>query len=352
MTATDRPRLTVRSPGDLLAAVPYLLGFHPADSVVVVALRGRRIVFAARSDLPDPGTDPRLPADHLGDVLARQEAESATVVGYGPAERVTPAVDAVRAALTDAGLSVLDALRVTDGRYWSYLCDGVDCCPPDGTPYDPGASQVSAAAVFAGQVALPDRAALTAQVAPLDGLDREAMRWAGVAAERRLLALLEDAPAADLLDGRVVRAAGVVAIRAALRRHRRGERLTDDEVAWLSLLLTHLPVRDHAWERTDGREEDISLWSDVLRRAEEELIAAPASLLAFAAWRAGQGALAAVALERALAAHPDYSLAQLLDDLLRRGVPPSELDGWPAVGEPGVVRRRSRRRGRLRRGIG
>ncbi|MGC5018888.1 DUF4192 domain-containing protein [Micromonospora sp. DT47] len=351
MNATDRPRLTVRSPADLIAAVPYLLGFHPADSVVVVALRGRRIVFAARADLPDRDADPRLPARHLGGVLGRQDAESVTVIGYGPAERVTPTVDAVGGALTDAGLTVLDALRVTDGRYWSYLCTEADCCPPDGTPYDPGTSQVTAAAVFAGQVALPDRAALTAQVAPV-GTDRDAMRRAGVRAERRLLDFLEQAPSADLLGGRSVRAAGVTAVRTALRRHRRGERLTDDEVAWLSLLLTHLPVRDHAWERTDGREEDISLWSDVLRRAEEELIAAPASLLAFAAWRAGQGALAAVALERALAAHPDYSLAQLLDDLLRRGVPPSELDGWPAVGEPGVVRRRPRRRGRLRRGIG
>ncbi|WP_328533231.1 DUF4192 domain-containing protein [Micromonospora zamorensis] len=71
------------------------------------------------------------------------------------------------------------------------------------------------------------------------------------------------------------------------------------------------------------------------------------SLVAFAAWRAGQGALAAVALERTLSLHPDYSLAVLLDDLLRRGVPPSELDGWPSVGMPGVVRpRRRSRRGR------
>ncbi|MFF5172297.1 DUF4192 domain-containing protein [Micromonospora sp. NPDC000089] len=346
MNATDRPRLTVRSPADLIAAVPYLLGFHPADSVVVLALRGRRIIFAARADLPDHDTDPRLPARHLGGVLHRQDAETVTVIGYGPAERVTSTVDALRATLADTGLPVLEALRVTDGRFWSYLCTEVDCCPPDGTAYDPGASQVAAAAVFAGQVALPDRAALTAQVAPAG--DRGAMRAAGVRAERRLLDLLREAPSADVVGGRSVRAAGVAAVRAAMRRHRRGERLTDDEVAWLSLLLTHLPVRDHAWERTDGRDEDIDLWGDVLRRAEEELIAGPGSLLAFGAWRAGQGALAAVALERVLAAHPDYSLAQLLDDLLRRGVPPSELDGWPAVGEPGVLRRRPRRRGRRR----
>ncbi len=130
-----------------------------------------------------------------------------------------------------------------------------------------------------------------------------------------------------------------------MRRHRAGERLTDDELAWLCLLLTHLPVRDHAWERTDGRDEDIAFWAEVLRRAAPELIAAPGSLLAFAAWRDGQGALAAVALERVLTDHPDYSLAVLLDDLLRRGVPPSRLDGWPATGLP-RARRRARRRPR------
>ncbi|MEU2610753.1 DUF4192 domain-containing protein [Micromonospora sp. NPDC007271] len=345
MTPTDRPRLAVRSPGDLVAAVPYLLGFHPTDSVVVVALRGRRVVFAARGDLPEPGTDPRPAAQHLAQVVARQGTESATVIGYGPAARVTGAVDAIGEALDASGLLVLDALRVTDGRWWSYLCTEPECCPPDGTPYDPASSEVSAAAVFAGQVALPDRAALTAQVSPFDGPARVAMRRATTRARRRMMDLIEESAETVLVGGRTVQSAGVAAVRDAFRRQRRGERLSDDQVAWLTVLLTQLPVRDHAWERTDGRDADISLWTDVLRRAEPELIAAPGSLLAFAAFRAGQGALAAVALERVLAAHPDYSLALLLDDMLRRGLPPSELDGWPAVGSGEVVRRRRSRRG-------
>ena len=84
------------------------------------------------------------------------------------------------------------------------------------------------------------------------------------------------------------------------RKRWRGERLDDDEVAWLTVLLVHVQVRDHAWSRTDGRDEDISLWTDVLRRAEPDLIAAPGCLLAFAAWRSGHGALAAVALLMAI----------------------------------------------------
>ncbi|MET7669758.1 DUF4192 domain-containing protein [Micromonospora luteifusca] len=347
MTSTDRPQLAVRSPADLIAAVPYLLGFHPTDSVVAVALLGRQIIFAARADLPDPSTDLVERARHLAAVIRRQGAEAATVVGYGPPDRVTPAVDSVRAALGAAGLEVLDALRVTDGRWWSYLCTEPDCCPPEGRRYDPAANPVTASAVFAGQVALPDRAALVAQVSPVDGPAREAVCAATARAELRLTELLDQAPAEDLLGSRTMRSAGVAAVRSAQRRQRRGERLDDDELSWLTLLMTHLPIRDHAWERTDGRDRDIALWTDVLRRAEPRLAAAPGALLAFAAWRAGQGALAAVALERTLSLHPDYSLALLLDDLLRRGVPPSELDGWPSVGMPGVVRPRKRsRRGR------
>ncbi|PSK61587.1 hypothetical protein B0E53_06516 [Micromonospora sp. MH33] len=342
MNSTERPRLAVRSPADLVAAVPYLLGFHPADSVVVVAVRSRRVVFAARGDLPEPGTDPRPAARHLAEVVARQGTDAATVIGYGPAARVTAAVDAVGEALDQTGLLVLDALRVTDGRWWSYLCADPACCPPEGTPYDPAASEVSAAAVFAGQVALPDRAALAAQVSPLGGPVRVAMRRATARAHRRLAGLAGEAAGTELTTGPSVRSAGVAAVRTAFRRHRRGERLGDDEVAWLTVLLTHLPVRDHAWSRTDGRDADISLWTDVLRRAEPELIAAPGSLLAFAAWRAGHGAVAAVALERVLAAHPGYSLAVLLDDALRRGLSPAELDGWPATAGP-VLRHRKRR---------
>ncbi|MDG4804071.1 DUF4192 domain-containing protein [Micromonospora sp. WMMD980] len=364
MNSTDRPRLSVRSPADLVAAVPYLLGFHPADSVVVVAVRGRRVVFAARGDLPEPGSDPGPAARHLARVVVRQDADAATVIGYGPAARVTGAVDAVGGALDEAGVIVLDALRVTDGRWWSYLCDEPACCPADGTPYDPAASQVSAAAVFAGQVALPDRAALAAQVSPLDGPVRLAMRRATGRARTRLAALTgvppgSDSPGGVSSDGvapggvpsggrrgeaRAVRSAGTAAVRAAFRRQRRGERLDDDEVAWLTVLLTHVAVRDHAWSRTDGLDADISLWTDVFRRAEPDLTAAPGTLLSFAAWRAGHGALAAVTLERVLATHPEYPLAVLLDEALRRGLPPSELDGWPTDAGGAVLRRRRRRR--------
>ncbi|SCL15651.1 DUF4192 domain-containing protein [Micromonospora inyonensis] len=345
MNSTDRPRLAVRSPADLIAAVPYLLGFHPADSVVVVALREKQIIFAARADLTPSGADPGPVSRYLAAVIGRQGADSVTVVGYGPALRVTVTLDAVRRELDEAGLAVLDALRVEDDRYWSYLCVDPGCCPPEGTRYDPRASQVTAAAVFAGQVALPDRAALTAQVAPVEGPVREAVREATVRARERLGDLLGAVAPEELISGEAMIGAARQAHHAAVERTRRGERSTDDEIAWLGVLLTFVPARDVVWERTDGADEHIVLWTDVFRRSEPEVTAAPGCLLAFAAFRAGQGALAAVALERVLARNPDYPMALLLDDLLRRGVPPARLANWPVLNDKRTSRRRRRRRG-------
>lgn len=348
MTSIESSRLFVRSPADLIIAVPYLLGFHPTESVVVVAMRDRQLIFAARADLPASGEGPAELADQLTLVIYRQGADAVAVLGYGRPERVTPVVDAVRTAVIRCGLRVVEALRVTDGRYWSYLCTEPGCCAAEGIPYDAVTSEVAAAAVFAGEVALPDRAALAALVAPVGGTARAAMGEAIVRARERLSALLS--PASDAVVGEeLLRSAGQAAVRTALDRHRVGSRLTDDEVAWLSLLLAELPVRDHAWERTDGTDAHVALWTDVLTRVEPDLAAAPACLLAFAAWRAGRGALAVVALDRAFAVRPDYSLAHLLDDMLRRGVPPTTLDGWPRLGRSARTRRLSRSARRRRR---
>ena len=60
-----------------------------------------------------------------------------------------------------------------------------------------------------------------------------------------------------------------------------------------------------------------------MRRAEPEYLPAPASLLAFTAWQCGNGALANLALGRALEADPGYSMALLLRDTIDAGAPPS-----------------------------
>jgi len=332
--------LALRTPADLIAAIPFLLGFHPSDSVVVVGLRARHVVFAARGDLGEP---PGF-VEHVTSVVMRQDVDTAAVVGYGTDQRAREPVLAIRAALERHSVGVIDVLRVADGRYWSYACPGEGCCPPDGTAYDPVASPVAAAATHAGQVALPDRDTLVRQIAPVGGATRESMRRSTERATARLGSMLATSPPGDLLGSRSLRKLGAVAVREAMTRHREGGQLTDDEVAWLTVLLHHMPVRDYAWERVGVDEWHIELWVDVLRRAEAHLAPAPACLLAFAAWRSGQGALALAAVERATRADPAYSMARLLDDVLRRGIPPSVLESFPTPPQARVGSRRPRRR--------
>jgi hypothetical protein len=67
----------------------------------------------------------------------------------------------------------------------------------------------------------------------------------------------------------------------------------------------------------------LCLWTDLTRMARPGYVAAPASLLAFVAWQSGNGALANVALDRALADIPQYSMALLLRQAIDSGAPPS-----------------------------
>ena len=268
------------------------------------------MIFSARHDLPPPrqGPDPGIV-----EVLTRQLVVSAVLIGYGPPTAVTPAVLGLAGALERRRIKVLEAIRVTDGRWWSYRCDVVGCCSDEGTPCAPADSVIAAQAVYHGQVALPDRQALVDLVAPVGGEARAAMEAAGARARARLT---------GLPGGHPVRRAGRMAVREAERRYRSGCPLTDDETAWLGLMLLEPAVREYALGRCSGDDWRVQLWTDVLRRVDEAAVPAAGCLLGLAAWRSGQGALARVAVDRAMAAAPWYRLAALLDNVLKRGISP------------------------------
>ncbi|MBI1758151.1 MAG: DUF4192 family protein [Actinobacteria bacterium] len=122
-------------------------------------------------------------------------------------------------------------------------------------------------------------------------------------------------------------AVGDLALRTAVTRHERGRRQGDEDTAWLLLLLTYLPVRDHAWLRaTTPTPGHLRLWGDLTGRAPATLLPAPASLLACTAWRDGQAARATTAVTAALQANPTYRMANLIEDALRAEAPPALLE--------------------------
>jgi uncharacterized protein DUF4192 len=326
-----RPRVRVSSPADVLAVVPHLLGFHPAQSFVVLGAGppGEHVELGFRYDLPDPpdaGTARQI-AGHAAAVLAHREVTTVIAVGYGPGRLVTPVADVFAATIRRRGLRLRELLRVQDGRYWSYLCRNVNCCPPEGVAFDYGSHPAAAVMTAAGMAAYPDRASRASSLAPVTGDAAAAMTAAAGRAGDRAASLVKTARDGGSCDSRrLLIDQGRRAVRGAIRAYRAGNRITDpDRLAWLMVVLANLPVRDDAWARMvpEHARAHLALWGDIVRHASGRWVPAPASLLAFTAWQAGDGTLATIALERALAADPGYSMARLLRDILDAGVPPS-----------------------------
>ena len=329
----DPVQVRAGSPESLLAIVPGLLGFVPQASLVVIGTEAPhdRIKVTLRYDLPDPpgaGVSADIAAHAVG-VIGSQRLATLVAVGYGPGSLVDPVAGALDAAARTASIDVLDILRVEDGRYWSYFCADRDCCcPAAGTPFDPAAHSAAAVLASAGNRVLADRAAVAARVAPLGGLAAESMRQATRRAERhvgQLLAKVRKSPRIGAAR-RLIAAEGLNAVGAMIATYRAGGKYTTDyQIAWITVALRDLRVRDDAWARMDPAQADAHrrLWIDVTRRAQPGYVAAPAALLAFVAWQAGDGALANVALDRALADEPRYSMALLLRQVISAGAPPS-----------------------------
>lgn len=320
-SAADCSVLKASSPDDLLAVVPYQVGFHPTDSLVVVAVSAERgrLGFSMRLDLPDARQAPSV-ADHAVAALRRNDTDSAVVMAYSDSAALAdPVVEEMLDRLDEEDIVVLEALRADGARWFSYLCDG-PCCPAHGTEYDVSCHPLTAAAVVQGGVALPDRAALEASVAPVQGITAVSMAQATARAEDALLAEeSNDEPdaLADLLQQRMR-----ALVCAFLDNPRR---LRDDEIADAAVWARSIRVRDVAWmmmTRADA-EQHLALWRQVLGRVVPPYEPAPACLTAFAAWLHGNGALAGCALDRALAADPGYSMAHLISEALHMALPPS-----------------------------
>ena len=325
-------RVRIGSPEALLAVVPWLLEFEPSNSMVVVGTEPPRaqVRLTLRYDLPDP-PDARLAeaiASHAASVLAAQAISSALAVGYGSAHLVTPVADALREQASQAGIAVTELLRAENKRYWSYLCADPGCCPPEGVPFDvtdhPAAKALSAAC---SARVLPSRAELAATVAPVDGEVADAMDRATTKAQEQVARLIARAARSGRRASirRLIATAGLRAVRQAIDRYRRGSSVGPEAAAWLTVVLRDLRVRDDAWARMlpEHRSAHLRLWTDLTRMARPGFVPAPASLLAFVAWQSGNGALANVALDRALADDPYYSMARLLQQAIDSGAPPS-----------------------------
>src|SRR3954470_19477898 len=182
--APARQVLKLSGPPDVVAAVPYVVGFQPVESLVVIALKGPRqeVLHTLRVDLCDIAEviRRRLPEQPvhphgIAATLKRNGAEAALLVvltelSAKPDEVLTgrELILDLLEELSEVDIPVREAMLVQDGRWFSYLCDNPDCCPPGGTPVTGSAQdRVLAELALAGESPLPGgREQIESRVAP------------------------------------------------------------------------------------------------------------------------------------------------------------------------------------------
>lgn len=314
----------IRSEADVLALVPYTLGFHPVDSLVLVTLDEQKRPFQARIDLPDDLEELPLIAEHLVGAALRNGAERALVVVYSDDACLgEAAAEALAETLDRSGVATLLAIRA-DGQRWFPL--GSDDPDPEGRPYDVRGHELSSRAVLDGRVTFRDRGELVDSLAPLDpGVVDE------VEAAHGDLPPLPGAGQELLLESLWL----MEQVRTLVAAPPEVPVVEPDVAARVLRAVANRDVRDLVWcdvtrQNADGH---VALWREVVRRSPEALVAPAAGLLAFSAWLAGDGALAWCAVDRCLCADPDHVLGQLVGEALTTAMPPT---AWRPI-DPGSL---------------
>ena len=320
----DVHEMRVDGPRALLQAVPYLLGFHPHDSLVLVGAGDGAVRVTARLDLADtarPG-----PLEHTGAVLARAGADSVLAVVYDAGDAApSAATEALPARVADAataaGLLLVDAYLVRRGRWWSRVRHGTGWGTGPGEPVDDPPTAFAAAATVAGLTALPSRRHLMAVLDPGDGLARESLR--------PMIAAI-DVVATDA----GTRTRAQVSPRTLTREVFAAARCTDwdspplpdPELARLAAALSITAVRDSVWLAVDdGILDGRALWAQLARRVPGPYDCPALFLYGWSCWRHGDGASAQDAVARALAGVDGYPAAELLQVALSHGLDPRRV---------------------------
>jgi hypothetical protein len=302
--------------------------------VVLIGLggpRGDRVGLTVRADIPPPGLEAEAAATLMWSVrTGGPEAVVVVLVSEAPDDSGANGAGAdlphrallceLTPALSRAGIAVRDSLLVRAGRWWSYECPDGCCRPGAGTPLPGGVPELEAAAVAGGMVVADSREALERRIAPDPGRGATADACVRLASRR-------DAPGdPEKPCGDWAAVADAVRL-CAPGASTTATRLSDDLVARVLGALQDPAVRDRALTLSLGEAAPAAetLWTECTRRAPEPLGAPPATLLAVSAWLRGDGAMANIALARALDSDPGYRLATLLLPALAACLPPAGL---------------------------
>ncbi|HEY3409008.1 MAG TPA: DUF4192 domain-containing protein [Propionicimonas sp.] len=314
----DPPRVRITSPDEMAQILPYLVGFTPEESLVVAVVDQGMVAVTARVDIAAiqlPGQAETL----LDRMWARFPDANAYMVAY----------------TTDqpAGWALLqrcaDHLPAGAARQ-TMLVDGARWHLPDGqTGVADRFGPLAAEASFHGLQRLPTRSELVASFAsPPDTEELSA----------QVEAALDKLPEPGDTDAVITRTGELV--RGNLVPGTQSSKTLGvdvEDAVQLAVLAQHGKAREVALlsiTRENARDH-LALWRGVVNHVPEFGAEAPLFLAGMAAWVAGEGASASIALERTeeVGEPGRFPPARLLAELIDQVVPPS---AWDALRKDGL----------------
>ena len=308
---------TLTGSHDLLAAIPFLIGYHPIDSLVLVSIKEDCVGMAMRIDYPIDQSEAAF--DLCATHISADEADGALIVAYQPLGRSDGehVLAQTTAALSRAGIAIYESILIAEGSYRSVLCHDMTCCPLEGRPVPPlDSTRIAMASVVAGHP-MPFATCADLGASVRSNLLADEVQWLD-----RVQNSYVDPADSDLNNLQRDGATAVIDLANDFIAH--GISSDQDLIAHVLGRLSEIQVRDFALGSHDGESADgyRTMWMHLLRSAPPGFIAPVACLAAAIAYEYGDGALARAALDRALTDAPTYSLALLLQRVFSAGWPP------------------------------
>lgn len=338
-----RPRpARLDDPGDLIAAIPAMLGFRPERSLVLA-------VLCAAPGAPDSAVIDLVVRFDLWQPTAGRPSDEGTVAAAASRVCARPDVRGVLVVLVDEGLPdpqgtspcpvpVLTALErrlaaaavpvravwaahsISGGRPWWSLTDP----GRRGLIADPVASRVTLNRVLDGRPIRRCRGELTELIAPDPTLCAEVSAELGMAQDRakeRYAAAARREDPIGFLRGELITVLWLIS------NSESDADLAVRELADIAVALRDRELRDCMFALATTAHADAAerVWSRLARALDGADRAETAMLLGYFAYVRGDGPFAGIALDAALDADPHHSMAALLHTALEAGMRPERL---------------------------
>ena len=330
--------MIIHSPRQLLAAIPHLIGFHPDSSLILVAFDGKEVMTLVRIDWPSNAIS--LPRT-INDAMTKATEPSVVILAY--TEAPVTLKDVVDLVQGGSEIDLLDVLWIRRGHWGSLMCEDESCCPINGHKVEDHTS-TDVAFIVSGSSPFESRdemvARLESEVLSAEEIEQRSQaqtitnekvrqsldgnRTETQAQKNKQLS--DDAEPPASLQGIPSQSRNDIVQNVIVN-------LTDHDIdsweqhAWLCEVVSDIRMRDAflriLFDDSMLRPKVRATLITCVARASEKDIPALATVLAGCAWLDGNGALASVALNRALDVDPSYSLARLLNRAITAGVPPS-----------------------------